>query len=255
MNRLKWLMLVLLLGSTLHAQEIRTLELGEGLAITFVRIPAGTFEMGSEPDDPHAQKDEFPMHNVTLTEDYYLGQYEVTQAEWEAIMGYNPSTFRHPDRPVEMVSWNDAQVFIQKLNVMGKGTFRLPTEAEWERACKLGGYTFRDEEGRIVPWQLRQYAWFHSQSEGRSHPVGRKKPGAFQLYDMMGNVWEWCSDWYGPYRDSAQTDPTGPDTGEIKVYRGGSWFNEPAALRPANRHRHPVDVRFTNAGLRLVMEP
>ena len=255
MNRLTIILALLFACGSLKAQEVRTVVLDEDLSMNFVRIPAGTFDMGSAPDDPHAQKDEFPLHEVTLTDDYLIGQYEVTQAQWEAVMGYNPSTFRHPDRPVEMVSWNDAQAFIQKLNLMGKGTFRLPTEAEWERACKLGGYTFRDEEGKIVPWQLRQYAWFHSQSEGRSHPVGRKKPGAFQLYDMMGNVWEWCSDWYGPYPDSAQTDPAGPATGEIKVYRGGSWFNEPAALRPANRHRHPVDVRFTNAGLRLVMEP
>jgi|AntRauTorckE5430_2_1112549.scaffolds.fasta_scaffold25575_2 formylglycine-generating enzyme required for sulfatase activity len=255
MNRLILIFTSLLLGSVLEAQEVRTVVLDEDLSMNFVRIPAGTFEMGSEATDPHAQKDEFPLHKVTLTKDYYIGQFEVTQAQWEAVMGYNPSTFRHPDRPVEMVSWNDAQLFIERLNAMGEGTFRLPTEAEWERASKLGGYTFRGDDQKIVPWKLRQYAWFHSQSEGRSHPVGRKDSGDFQLYDMMGNVWEWCSDWYGPYSVSPITDPTGPATGEIKIYRGGSWFNEPSALRPANRHRHPVDVRFTNAGLRLVLQP
>ncbi|MBV6654529.1 MAG: formylglycine-generating enzyme family protein [Mameliella sp.] len=242
------------LGQVAFAQSVDTVWLTDALPMTFVSIPAGSFSMGSEQNAPHAQKDEYPVHDVTLTKSYAIGQYEVTQAQWAHIMGYNPSAFRHPERPADMISWNDTQVFIKRLNELGLGTFRLPTEAEWERACQLGGYDFLNEEKRILPWKLRQYAWFHSHSEGRSHPVGLKTPGAFQLYDMIGNLWEWCSDWYGPYEEGPQVDPQGPESGNAKVYRGDSWFNEPAALRPVNRHRHPVNERFTNAGLRLVLE-
>ncbi len=248
---------MLLLGpfaqSILLGQKSKQVHLNDSVSISFVRIPAGTFQMGSEQVDLLAQKDEWPRHTVTLSKDYYIGQFEITQRQWSALMGYNPSVFKHPDKPVDMVSWNDCQSFIKKLNQLGIGQFRLPTEAEWERSCLLGNYVFRDEDGKIINRQLRQYAWYNSRSEGKSHVVGTKSAGDNQLYDMMGNVWEWVSDWYGPYPDRAQNDPTGPAEGTEKVYRGGSWFNEPQALRPANRHRHPPHIPFTNAGFRLVM--
>ncbi len=240
--------------SFLRAQEQKIVYLNDTVGISFIRIPAGSFTMGSDKNDEYAQKDEWPAHQVTISKDFYLGQFEVTQRQWSVIMGYNPSVFRHPDKPVDMVSWNDCQRFIKKLNQLGIGVFRLPTEAEWERSCLLGNYIFRDDTGKIVNRQLRRYAWYNSRSEGKSHVAGTKRAGTNKLYDMMGNVWEWVNDWYGPYPETAQGDPKGPTEGGEKTYRGGSWFNEPEALRPANRHRHPPHIPFTNAGLRLVLQ-
>jgi formylglycine-generating enzyme required for sulfatase activity len=153
-----------------------------------------------------------------------------------------------------MVSWRDTQDFLSRLNALNlEGTFRLPTEAEWEYAARAGttsrfGFGDDPEYG-----DLSQHAWFYSRAEGRSHNVGLKKPNAWGLFDMHGNVWEWCSDWFAPYaNDLAVTNPQGPALGTHRVIRGGSWFNEPEALRSANRHRHDPDSRQTNLGLRLI---
>ena len=239
-------------------KRVKSLPLPGYMSMRFVRIPAGSFVMGSDSNDVFYQKDEFPAHEVKISDDFWMGQFEVTQEQWQAVMGENPSVFHQgkeaKDRPVDMVSWEDCQAFIAKLNESGPGTFRLPTEAEWEYACRAGTQS-------LYPWgedlslkSIQSHAWFNSRAEGRSHPVGKKRPNPWGLYDMHGNVWEWCQDWRGPYQLRRQTDPQGPNSGERKVYRGGSWFNEPEALRPANRHGHPPDQPFTNAGLRLVWE-
>ena len=241
-------------------EQERIARLPGGVEMRFVRIPAGEFQMGSPPAEAGRQADEGPVHPVALSRDFWLGVFEVTQQQWRAVMGANPSVFQdrpsRDDHPVEMVSWEDAQLFLQKLNALGLGgLFRLPTEAEWEYAARAGAttrYGFGDDPAYQT---LPQYGWFYSRAEGRSQPVGRKRPNAWGLYDMHGNVWEWCSDWFGPYAAERAADPTGPAQGDGRVIRGGSWFNEPEALRSANRHRHPVDSRQTNLGLRVVWLP
>jgi formylglycine-generating enzyme required for sulfatase activity len=153
-----------------------------------------------------------------------------------------------------MVSWNDTQEFLRRLNTLNLGgNFRLPTEAEWEYAARSGTttrYSFGDDPDYRT---LSQYAWFYSQAEGRSHPVGVKKPNNWGLFDMHGGVWEWCNDGFASFDESkVVNDPTGPAEGDYRIIRGGSWFNEPEALRSANRHRHHVDSRQTNIGFRVV---
>ncbi len=245
-------------SGSLFGQEIKTIDLPDGVSMDFIRIPKGSFMMGSDTDEQDRQKDEGPAHEVTISNDFYMGQVEVTQEQWITIMGGNPSVFhRYPasdQHPVDRVTWEDTQVFIAKLNDLNIGAFRLPTEAEWEYASRAGTqtrYSFGDDPKYQ---ELIEYAWFNSRSEGRSWPVRTKKSNPWGLYGMHGSVWEWCADWYGPYSKDAAIDPVGPVSGENKVIRGGSWYNEPEALRSANRHRQPVDSRQTNNGFRLVME-
>jgi formylglycine-generating enzyme required for sulfatase activity len=252
-------LLPVLLGAQ-QAGDLHELTLPGGVALKLCYIPAGSFVMGSDSADVFYQGDEFPAHRVTLTRGFYLGQFEVTQAQWEAVMGENPSVFDRyptsPRHPVDMISWDDCQVFLEKINALGlPGRFRLPTEAEWEYACRAGTETLFYWGDDLALGPMLKHAWFYSRAAGRSHPVGKKQPNAWQLYDMSGGVWEWCQDWRGPYEAGPQTDPTGPATGERRIYRGGSWFNEPEALRSANRHGHPPDTRGTNSGLRVVWEP
>ena len=162
-----------------------------------------------------------------LSQPFYLGKYEVTQEQWETVMGENPSKFKGPRHPVENVSWEDVQQFIGKLNrEEGHTRYRLPTEAEWEYACRAGttgDYGFFDN---FFFGRLKRYAWNGGNSGGQTHPVGEKDPNAWGLYDMHGNVWEWVQDWYegNYYRNSPATDPRGPSSGSIRVYRGGSWY-------------------------------
>jgi len=192
------------------------------LGMNFVLIPAGTFMMGSPSDELGRRKDEL-QHKVTITKSFYLQSTEVTQRQWREIMGSNPSRFKDcgDNCPVEQVSWDDAQEFIVKLNEReGTDKYRLPTEAEWEYACRAGSTTrfcFGDDETT-----LGEYAWY-SDTGLRPHPVGQKNPNAWGLYDMHGNVWEWCQDRYGDYPSSPVTDPTGPSLGTFRVLRGGSW--------------------------------
>jgi len=238
--------------------DTKNVNLPDGTTIEFVYIPAGNFKMGSAPDEQDRHGDEGPARKVTISKGFYLGKYEVTQQQWISVMQYNPAVFQkeanYLQKPIDWVSWFDCQEFISQLNQLGVGHFRLPTEAEWEYACRAGtetryywGYDVEDNK-------VYQNAWAFSRAEGKSHPVGLKKPNAWGLYDMSGNVWEWCSDWRGPYNPSDTINPSGPLEGTKKIYRGGSWFNKPSTLRSANRHSHEPDVRGTNAGLRLVLE-
>jgi formylglycine-generating enzyme required for sulfatase activity len=218
------------------------------LRFEFVQVPAGEFVMGSESSE--AFPDEKPVHRVRITKAFELGKYEVTQAQWEAAMGSTPSNFKGADRPVEQVSWNDAQEFLSKLNERKDGyRYRLPTEAEWEYAARAG--TTGDNTGN-----LDSVAWYASNSGGQTHPVGEKQANAWGLYDMLGNVWEWCQDWYDAnyYRNSPAEDPQGPSSGRLRVLRGGSWYDDSRYVRVAFRDRNDPGNRNYIFGFRCVRE-
>ncbi|MCG3149017.1 MAG: Hercynine oxygenase [Verrucomicrobiae bacterium] len=226
----------------------RIVDLGGGVTMEFVLIPPGSFMMGSESGDI----DEKPVHKVTFRHAFYLGKYEVTQEQWESVIGTNPSNFKGTKKPVERVSWDDCQKFFARLKEkLPKQTFRLPTEAEWEYACRAGAHTlygFGDDEP-----SLRQYAWYSESSPPSTHPVGEKKSNAWGLYDMHGNVWEWCVDWYGDYSASDKTNPVGPDSGQNRVLRGGACYNKASALRTANRYCNYQGARYSYFGFRVVL--
>jgi eukaryotic-like serine/threonine-protein kinase len=234
------------------------------LGMTFVRIEPGKFVMGSTKGS-----DEKPPHTVKITRPYSLGAHEVTQRHYQAVMGVNPSRFKGSDGlPVEQVSWLDAVTFCNKFSekegrapcyringeevtvVEGDG-YRLPTEAEWEYACRAGStirYPFGDNEA-----ELGEYAWFSGNSTSQTHPVGQKRPNRWGLYDMLGNVWEWCQDGYdaGYYATSPPVDPPGPSGATSRVFRGGGWNSPPADCRPACRNRGAPVNRSTDLGFRL----
>ena len=231
-------------------------------------IPPGTFEMGCTPEmdvEGGCQDDEYPVHDVTLTRGYYLGITEVTQAQWEAVMGSNPSYFPAcgDDCPVEQVSWEDAIVFANALSALDgltaaydlSGTvdldadgYRLPTEAEWEYAARAGdGTAFAGSD------VIGEVAWYADNSGATTHPVAGLAPNGLGLYDMSGNVWEWCGDWYDAeyYDVSPATDPTGALSGADRVNRGGSWGSTPRNARVAYRSRNAPDNRINSLGVRL----
>ena len=199
----------------------------------FVFIKGGCFEMGDTFGD--GNRDEKPVHEVCV-DDFYLGKYEITQRQWEKVMGRIPSFFRGKDNPVEMVTWNDAQRFIERLNSQSIRKYRLPTEAEWEYAARSGGKREK-YSGTSLEGELGQYAWYYATPGNQTHPVGQKKPNGLGLYDMSGNVWEWCADWYDAhyYQKSPKDNPRGPVNGEFRVLRGGSWYSLPRYVRAASR--------------------
>jgi formylglycine-generating enzyme required for sulfatase activity len=210
-------------------------EFTNTVGMKFVWIDPGSFQMGSTT----RALEERPVHEVTLSKGFYLQATEVTQAQWEAVMGTNPSHFKGPDRPVDSASWDDAQEFLGKLNAMEKDTrYRLPTEAEWEYACRASG-----QEPDEAP-NLDEVAWWEKNSGSETHPVAQKKPNAWGLYDMRGNVWEWVQDWYDEYGypPKRQADPQGPLSGRFRVLRGGSWSNVNSDfLRCSHRlYTHPA---------------
>ena len=217
----------------------------KGSSLTLVQVPAGSFTMGS-PGKTGPER-AFP---VTISRDFWVGQVPVTLAQWEAVLGGGAKPAEgSPNRPKPSVSWNDAQMFLEKLNwAQSVWTFRLPTEAEWEYACRAGspGAWYGDADA---------IAWHSGNSGKASHPVGEKLANGYGLQDMLGNVWQWCQDWYGDYPAGPQTDPKGPETGEQKVYRGGSWNDGPDICRSAFRSKNALDSRFTNVGLRVVAVP
>jgi len=226
-----------------------------------VRIPAGEFQMGSA----SGEADEAPVHRVRITRDFEIGKFEVTQAQWETVMldphakagalrttpegaaiGSDPSRFKGASLPVESVSWDDIQVFLARLNLRDRAhLYRLPTEAEWEYAC-------RDDAA-----ELAATAWFKADSAGRTHPVGEKQANARGLYDTLGNVAEWVSDWYGRdyYAESPAADPPGPATGSYRVFRGGSWLDSAKYCRATARNFEFPVSRMQNVGFRVVRLP
>jgi formylglycine-generating enzyme required for sulfatase activity len=212
----------------------------------FVRVAAGAFVMGSAAGGDS----ERPPHHVTISREFEVGRYEVTQAQWEAVMGSNPSHFKGADRPVERVSWDDAQVFLEKLNSRNDGyVYRLPTEAEWEYAARAGSTADYAGTG-----SLDEMAWHFGNAGGTTHPVGTKKPNAWGLYDTHGNVWEWVQDWYDKeyYKVSPAVDPRGPAAGSRKTCRGGAW-NYGADRSTSSSRAHPApDARESFIGFRLV---
>ena len=237
-------------GSSLAGNTI-TIPVKDSISIDMVRVEAGTFTMGAtaEMEDPY--DDEKPTHQVTLTNDYYIGKYEVTQALWQAVMGDNPSRFNGDNLPVENVSWDDCQEFISQLNRITGKTFRLPTEAEWEYAARGGnksqGYQYSGSNN------LSDVAWYWGNSGEKTHAVGTKQPNELGIYDMSGNVWEWCQDRKGEYSSSSQTNPTGANSGSNHEYRGGSWCYNARYCRSSYRGSSMPDSRNNYLGLRLVL--
>jgi len=226
------------------------------LGMTFRLIPSGTFMMGS-PEDEDGRIGNEVLHRVTISKPFYMQTTQVTQKQWQAIMGNNPSNFGSCGEgcPIEQVPWNHVQQFIERLNKSeGKNKYRLPTEAEWEYACRAGSataYCFGNDESR-----LKEYAWYEGNSGDKTHPVGLLKPNAWGLYDMHGNVWEWCKDWYAEnYPSGSVTDPIGPSTGSDRVFRGGGWVSDAGECRAASRYGDSPNFGITSRGFRLVLSP
>ena len=223
----------------------------KGVSFVMMPVEGGTFQMGGTAEQGRDAYDgEKPVHNVTLSS-YSIGQTEVKQALWKAVMGSNPSYRKGDNLPVEKVAWNDCQTFITKLNHLTGQKFRLPTEAEWEYAARGGkqskGYKY---SGSNTPADV---AWYEEKSDGKSHPVATKLPNELGLYDMSGNVWEWCQDWYGSYSSTTQSNPTGPSSGSYRVHRGGSWRNFAGDCRVSHRHFNTPSGAFINLGFRLAL--
>ena len=228
-----------------------SLDLGGGVTMNLVIIRPGKFMMGSPDGDPGPYMGQGPMHEVTISAPFFMGAMEVTQAQYEAVMGSNPSVHKGATHPVDSVSWADAVKFVKKLAEKAGQPVRLPTEAEWEYACRAGTttrYSFGDDAG-----QLGDYAWYKANGGDVSHPVAQKKPNAWGLYDMHGNVWEWCSDWQGEYPKEPQSDPTGPASGPARLYRGGSHGDVPEHCRSNIRKSQPPDYRHDSLGMRVVV--
>ena len=228
-------------------------ESADSIGMKFKLIPAGTFTMGGA-----SGLDNQTPHEVTLTKPFKMGVHEVTQDQYEQVMGVNPSKYKGANNPVEMVSWEDAVEFCRRLSELpaekaAGNVYCLPTEAEWEYACRAGTttkYSFGDDDSG-----LGDYAW-HSENSGRTtHPVGSKLPNAWGLYDMHGNVWEWCQDRYGDYPSGSVTDPSGATSGSLRVYRGGCWYYSAGSCRSAFRDGDSPSFRHYYCGFRVCLSP
>ena len=235
-------------ATSASSPQVYTFE-ANGVTFEMVRVEGGTFTMGATAEQGgDAYADEKPAHEVTLSS-YCIGKTEVTQALWQAVMGVNPSGFKGANLPVEQVSWNDCQEFIAKLNALTGKAFRLPTEAEWEFAARGGnfsrGYKYSGSN------TLSHVAWYADNSADKPHPVATKAPNELGIYDMSGNVYEWCIDWYDAYSSSVQCNPTGPDSGSDRVHRGGSWFSLPRNCCVSFRFSNTPSDGSDCIGLRL----
>ena len=228
-----------------------TIPVKNGISIDMVRVEAGTFTMGATAEMKDPFDWEKPTHQVTLTNDYYIGKYEVTQALWQAVMGNNPSYFKGGNLPVEQVSWDDCQEFLSKLNSITGKKFRLPTEAEWEYAARGGkksrGYQYSGSNN------LSDVAWYDRKSNNKTHAVGTKQSNELGIYNMSGNVCEWCQDLFEEYSSSSQVNPTGANSGSHRVFRGGSWNGYARYCRSSYRNSISPDGRGYDFGLRLVL--
>jgi formylglycine-generating enzyme required for sulfatase activity len=231
------------------------LDLGNNIKIKLLLIPAGKFMMGSPNDEQDRQDDEGPLRQVTITKSFYIGVYPVTQEQYEQVMAISHSRFRESvQNPVETTTWDEAVAFCNKLSQRTGKKVHLPTEAQWEYACRAGTttrYSFGDKEET-----LDDYGWSQSNSKAKTHPVGEKKPNPWGLYDMHGNVWQWCSDWYADsYKNASNEDPQGPGSGRGRVLRGGSWYLNRLTCRSAFRAIADPYGRVNGfAGLRVVMD-
>ena len=224
-----------------------------GVSFEMVYVEGGSFDMGATTEQGSDAYDwEKPVHSVTLS-DYYIGKCEVTQELWEAVMGSNPSNFKGAQNPVEQVSWNDCQEFVSRLNRLTGRTFRLPTEAEWEYAARGGNQSLHYKYSGIG--NIGNVAWYNRNSGGSTHAVGTKTANELGIYDMSGNVWEWCSDRYGDYSAGAQTNPQGPSSGSRRVLRGGSWDDYASCCRVSYRDYYGPGGSSIHSGLRLVLVP
>ncbi len=241
-------------------EEASRIRFTNSLGMEFVKIDPGTFMMGSPEDEPRRLSDE-TQHQVTLTKSYYMQSTEVTQGQWKAVMGSNPSSFSDcgEDCPVDHVSWHDVQEFIRRLNQReGTNEYRLPNEAEWEYAARAGTTTPFNTGNCLSTDQANYDGSFPYTGcpsgvyRGETVPVASFAPSAWGLYDMHGNVWEWVQDWYGSYPTSAVTDPAGPSSGSVRVLRGGSWYGPAGLCRSAFRGRDPGG-RCSILGFRLVV--
>ena len=239
-----------LFEETVDSDGNSIMTLNGNVIFKMIAVEGGTFQMGATSEQgTEAESSEKPVHSVTLS-DYYIGETEVTQELWEAVMGSNPSDFSgYPQRPVEQVSWNDCQAFILKLNELTGKNFRLPTEAEWEYAARGGnksqGYKYSGSN------TIGNVAWYTDNSSLTTHDVKTKQANELGIYDMSGNVWEWCQDWYGIYSSGSQTNPAGPTSGYGRVYRGGSWQFNAKNCRVSSRYGSAPGSRSNNLGLRL----
>ena len=256
---------VIFLSLPEHLQAQQPKEITNSIGMKLVLIPKGTFMMGS-PESEQGRFENETQHEVTISKDYYLGVYEVTQAQYENVMGKNPSHFQgaivgneNADLPVENVSWDDAVEFCKKLSDLPEEKkagriYRLPTEAEWEYACRAGSktaYSFDDEDG-LLP----EYGWFRRNSSSRTHTVGLLEPNVWGLFDMHGNVWEFCSDWYAEYPKGPVSDPSGPSKGAHRVYRGGGWGADNASdCRSAWRNGFLPSSGNIHYGFRVALNP
>jgi formylglycine-generating enzyme len=230
--------------------------INNSLGMKLIYIPPGEFMMGSPESDAKHEENECPQHRVKINKGFYMGMYEVTQSQYKTVMGTNPSHFRGSNFPVTEVSWDDAMAFCKKLSEKEGKSYRLPTEAEWEYACRAGTstrFSFGDNES-----DLDKYAWRYDKpnANGRTHSVGQKRPNGYGLYDMHGNVWEWCQDWYGEnyYAQSPGNDPAGASSGESRVLRGGFWSGDPSFCRSAYRFRNSPVGRDYYVGFRVVCQ-
>jgi formylglycine-generating enzyme required for sulfatase activity len=220
----------------------------EAVPMRFAWIPPGDFLMGDNRYD-----EEKPARRVTISTGFYMCVVTVTQMQWRGIMSYNASRFRGDDRPVEMVSWMECQEFCARLRELTGKRIRLPTEAEWEYACRAGTTTaFFTGDGEEA---LRRSGWYQGNSGGQTHPVGKLAPSAWGLHDLHGNVWEWCQDWSGPYPAVDETDPKGPETGGGRVVRGGSWRDPAEGCRASSRGQVEPTSRFFEIGCRVCFQP
>ena len=229
-----------------------------------VFIAPGTFRMGSPSNEVDRGDNEGPQTAVTISRGFWMGKYEVAQGEYLAVMGSNPSHFQGDmNRPVEMVTWFNATNYCGKLTqreraagrIATNSVYRLPTEAEWEYACRAWTsprFSYGDDPGYT---NLAQYAWYAANSGGTTHPVGQKLPNPWGLYDASGNVWEWCLDWYAPYPGGTALDPQGPATGVDRLFRGGSWIGPGNGSRSAQRFHNLPTITFDNVGFRVVLAP
>ena len=259
-NRYGWLLFLGIILAAIVVGVVIRVKQGEeetltftanGVSFTMVYVQGGTFTMGATSEQgSDADDNEKPTHRVTVSS-YYIGQTEVTQALWQAVMDNNPSHFKGLNRPVENISYNDCKAFIRKLNSLTGQNFRLPTEAEWEFAARGGnksrGYKYAGSDN------LSTVAWYDNNSGNATHPVAQKSPNELGLYDMSGNVYEWCNDWYGGYSSNAQTGPQGPSSGSYRVSRDGSYYINARYCRMSNRSSGTPSNSVSNLGLRLAL--